>query len=544
MFKVSALNARLLLEIRKQPRAAAFGLCALLLQIGGTLLLIPLAEEILHVLQTGSLTAIARCLLWAVFGYTLKHVGEYAQQYSAGAFSLWWLKTQQAHLYHQILHAEMQELRHLQPEDLQSLMHEDLRHLQSALFSLLYRGLPAGVLCVVLLVALLYLSWLFTLFMLGFVLGARFLLRGIQQKLPVSSQALQHTMSAMYQELGDGFYGRQLIRQSRWQLYQQQRFEDLQGIWFPQARRVLALQALERPLMGILQIMVLACILFVCVLGVRQGVWELDRLVAFATALALAIDPGLWWAETRAMVERAQGSWSRLQAFTEAFRPHMDWVQYHAQTELTLLNVHVKKGESDCFTALSWHIPQGAKWGLTGDSGAGKSTLLAVLAGLEPLQDGGVFWPEAWKDKGPAVVLVPQETYFFHRSVRENLQGPLSLSESELWDALGTCQLAARIRALPAGLDTLMGEGGVYFSGGEKQRLALARALLMSPLCLLLDEATTELDEANESLILQALCTRKDLTCLVVSHQPRTLRHMQETWHLDKGCLYQEVRSV
>ena len=544
MFKVSPLTTLLLYEIRKQPQAAAFSLGALLLQIVGTLLLIPLAEQVLHVLQGGSLSAIARCLMWIVLGYTLKHLGEYTQQYSAGVFSLWWMKGQQATLYHQVLQAEMQALRDFQPEDLQSLMHEDLRHLQGALFLMLYRGLPAVVLCGVLLLTLIYLSWAFTLLMLVFVGGARFLLRGIQQKLPVSSQVLQRTMSAIYQELGDGFYGRQFIRQSRWLTYQQQRFERLQEAWFPQAKRVLALQALERPLMGILQIMVLACILFVCVLGVRQGFWELDRLVAFATALALAIDPGLWWAETRAMVQRAQGSWSRLQAFTERFCPYTDGVQFHAQTGLRLLDIQVKKGETDCFTALSWQVPQGVKWGVTGDSGQGKSTLLAVLAGLEPLQRGTVFWPEAWKKESPAVVLVAQEAYFFHRSVRENLQGPQPLSDAELWAALETCQLKARIQALPQGLDTLMGEGGVYFSGGEKQRLALARALLMSPACLLLDEATTELDETNESLILQALCARKDLTCLVVSHQPRTLRHVQETWHLEEGCLHQGVRSV
>lgn len=544
MFAKSSLIALLLHEVQQRPGYALLSLGALCFQIAGTLWLIPLAEQVLSVMRTGSMGAIALCLLSIMLGYVLKHVGEYAQQYLAGAFSLQWMKSTQANLYKTVLLSDMASLRTFQPDDLQSLMHEDLRHLQESLYFLLYRGLPAGVLLSVLVCTLFYLSWAFTLIMLGCVSGAHFLMRGIHHKLPLSSRVLQQTVSEVYQELGDGFYGRHLIRQYRWQQHQAQRFTVLQERWLALSKRVLALQALERPLMGISQVLILGGVLFISVLGVRQGLWEMERLIAFATALALAVDPGLWLAESRAIHQRAQGAWHRLQTFAATQKPAQPCVQFHALPEVQLQSVQVKKGEHTCFEALSWRLPQGVKWGLTGDSGEGKSTLLSLLAGLEPPQKGQVIWPESWKKEGPAVVLVDQEGFFFHRSVRENLLGPQVLCDAEVWAVLKVCQMDARLQALPEGLDTLMGEGGVYFSGGEKQRLALARALLMSPSCLLLDEATTELDEVNESLILQALCARDELTCVVISHQPRTLRYLEQTWHLEQGQLRQQVRST
>lgn len=527
----------LLVTLKRYPLLVLTALIALLLQLVSTLALVPLAETIPALLAEGSLSAIAGSIGLVVIGYALKHLGEYAQHCAAGALSLHWLQQEQARLYQQVLGARASVLAELNAEYTQSLLQEDLKQVQQAIYFLVYRWVPACLLLFVLGGALFYLSWRFTLFLLGLSLLALLLLRGIQRALPVSAGVLQEIMAQLYHELGEGLRGRWLVRQLRWESLQQGRLVQQHHQWLQSAKKVLVLQALERPLMGVVQVGSIGAVLFLSVLGVRSGVWSLGALTAFATALALAIDPGLWWAEARSVFQRARASWDRIEAERLTLTPEHLAPVYHDENDLRVSNLRLEKGGRLLLLCPDWRMKSGDKWGLTGPSGTGKSTFLSVLAGLASPTKGRILFPEAWKAETIRVVLVAQETFFFHRSVRENLLGPQEVSETRLWEVLAICQIEERIHALAQGLDTLMGEGGVHFSGGEKQRLALARALLINPLFLLLDEATTELDALSETRFFQALAQQTHLTCLVVSHQPRTLHHFDKIWHLEQHQL-------
>ena len=519
------------------PKLSGAGFFALGLQLVGTLTLVPLAEYMTALFAEGALPAIALTLGGVIGGYLLKHLGEYVQQYAAGVLSLRWQKDRQSQLYERILRTDIAVLAELQPEYLQSVMHEDVQQIQQALFFFMYRWVPASVLLLVLLGTLFYLSWVFTFLMLALVGIARLLLGGIQAHLPSSSLVLQLIKAELYHEFGEAFRGRWLIRRYGWEFLQNQRLKALHERWLGAARQVLALQALERPLMGMVQVSIIGLVLFVSVWAVRQGLLDLGTLMAFATALALAIDPGLWWAEARSVFRRAQGSWTRLMALESVLEVRSVTPVLHEGPYLRLQEVTLRRGEQCLATGLHWDIPLGAKWALTGNSGEGKSSLVSVLACVEAPHAGSVHWPKQWQQPH-AVVVVAQDTFFFHRSVRENLLGPLQVDEPILWQVLADCQMAERLRALPQQLETLMGEEGVHFSGGEKQRLALARALLLRPRCLILDEATTELDAQTEAAILQALLQDQELTCIVISHQPRTLHYVQQVWQLSHGVLH------
>lgn len=516
-------------------------LIALVLQLVSTLALVPLAEKIPTLLEQGSLSTIAVSIGLVVVGYALKHLGEYAQHYAAGALSLHWLQQEQSRLYQQVLGAQASVLAELQAEYTQSLLQEDLKQVQQAIYFLAYRWVPACLLLTVLGGALFYLSWRFTFFLLGVSVLALLLLRGLQRALPVSAGVLQGIMAQLYHELGEGLRGRWLVRQLRWENLQAERLEQRHQQWLQSAQKVLALQALERPLMGVVQVAAIGAVLFLSVLGVRSGAWSLGELTAFATALALAIDPGLWWAEARSVFQRARASWERIEAERQTLIPQSLVPMPHAHPYLLAKQLCLRKGGRLLLRCADWRITAGDKWALTGPSGGGKSTFLSVLARLTSPTEGQVFWPEAWCKSTPGVVLVSQDTFFFHRSVRENLLGPQQVSEEAVWEVLALCQIAGRLRGLNQGLDTLMGEGGVHFSGGEKQRLALARALLTKPSFLLLDEATTELDEQSETAFFKQLMMQQDLTCLVVSHQARTLRHFVKLWHLEHHQLQEHL---
>jgi ATP-binding cassette subfamily C protein len=162
---------------------------------------------------------------------------------------------------------------------------------------------------------------------------------------------------------------------------------------------------------------------------------------------------------------------------------------------------------------------------ILGVSGAGKTTLLDLLSGLLVPDRGeirvdGVLLAQlpGWR-KG--IACIPQETHIQGGTVRDNLAwGNDALGEDAMWLALEQAALGDLVRRLPQGLDTEVGERGVRLSGGEKQRLALARALLRRPQLLILDEAASALDADNHRLVMDTVRTlHGSMTVLVVTHR-------------------------
>ena len=156
-------------------------------------------------------------------------------------------------------------------------------------------------------------------------------------------------------------------------------------------------------------------------------------------------------------------------------------------------------------TNLSLNITKGDAFGIIGPSGAGKSTLLNILLGLLDPSSGSIKINgklmtkhiSAWRE---LISFVPQEPVLFDASIRDNISfGMSNLSDKEIWAALKSVKLDSLISNQREGLDTFIGERGGNFSGGQKQRLSLARALIRKPKVIFLDEFTSALDSNVEN---------------------------------------------
>lgn len=180
---------------------------------------------------------------------------------------------------------------------------------------------------------------------------------------------------------------------------------------------------------------------------------------------------------------------------------------------------------------------------LVGPTGAGKSTVLNLLTRFYEPTDGTI-----WIDEMPITDVskewlrdqtgfVTQENFLFNTSLRENLQiAKPDATDDEIWQALDAANACAFVKQLPDGLDTLAGERGVRFSGGEKQRLSIARALLKNPPLLLLDEATSALDNQTERLVQEALeRLRSKRTCFVIAHRLSTVQKADCIYVMQEG---------
>lgn len=178
-------------------------------------------------------------------------------------------------------------------------------------------------------------------------------------------------------------------------------------------------------------------------------------------------------------------------------------------------------------------VGPGDRLALFGPSGCGKSTLLQVAAGLLPPASGHV------AARTTRLAYVPQEAALLDDTVLANLQfGAWAVTEEEAWRVLAAVRLDATVRALPSGLQARVGDAGLRFSGGQRQRLGIARALLRRPEVLLLDEATSALDAETESAVLEAVQQAMgDGAVVLVTHRPTVLGWSTASLRLEHGVL-------
>jgi ATP-binding cassette, subfamily B, bacterial len=188
-------------------------------------------------------------------------------------------------------------------------------------------------------------------------------------------------------------------------------------------------------------------------------------------------------------------------------------------------------------------IPAGTRTALVGETGSGKTTLAYLVARLYEAQRGcvsidGVDIRDVTLDSLAATVgLVSQETYLFHASIRENLRFACpQATDEEIEDAARAAQIHGLIASLPDGYDTEVGERGYRFSGGEKQRIAIARTVLRNPPVLVLDEATSALDTETERAVQLALDDlSRGRTTIAIAHRLSTIRDADQILVLDAG---------
>jgi ATP-binding cassette, subfamily B, bacterial len=220
----------------------------------------------------------------------------------------------------------------------------------------------------------------------------------------------------------------------------------------------------------------------------------------------------------------------------DSLRPELElddvWFRYEGADEWTLRGVDLS-------------VPAGGKLALVGETGSGKTTIGYLAARLYDPQQGAVrlggvdLRDLRFTTLADAIGVVSQETYLFHASVRENLRfARPDATDEEIEEAARAAQIHETIATLPDGYDTVVGERGFRFSGGERQRIAIARTVLRNPPVLVLDEATSALDVQTERAVGEALeRLAEGRTTIVIAHRLSTVRDADEIAVLDGGTV-------
>ncbi len=280
------------------------------------------------------------------------------------------------------------------------------------------------------------------------------------------------------------------------------------------------------------------------ILGGRLSVVDYLGLIVIGTKL---LSPVLTWVRYMVMLRMHYVSACRIDDVMG--EPAMEGRgTADAEKELRFEDVSFSyqgRGGEKVLDGVSFTIPGRKLTAVVGPSGGGKSTILRLIARFWDVNEGQILCgdkalsgldAERWIGN---ISMVLQEVYLFHDTIRENiLFGRKDATEEEMIEAARRAQCHDFIMALPEGYDTVVGEGGSTLSGGEKQRISIARAILKDAPILLLDEPTASLDARNEVLIQRAIGDLvKGRTVVMIAHRLKTVQNAHQILVLDKGTV-------
>ncbi|MDI1330594.1 MULTISPECIES: ABC transporter ATP-binding protein [unclassified Pseudomonas] len=433
--------------------------------------------------------------------------------------------------------------------DLMSRLDGDVAEIQRFAVDSLFSAVSSVVGLVVAVAMLLTLSWKLSLLALVLIPLDILWLRWMRRKVERDVRQLRERSADMSSFMVETLPVMKFIQSAGQQQRESRRLESLGQGYMSQLLRLQVTEFFTQAVPGTLTSLSRACAFLIGGYWVVQGTWQLGALIAFSTYLGMAVGPvqsllGLYVAIQRMTV--SLGRVMELRGEEPTVLTPVEPKPMPTSGELRFDDVHFSHpGRPTTLRGIEARIPYGLKVALSGGSGVGKSTLIDLLQRHHDPQAGRVLLGEVDLREldlfqlRRRIAVVSQDIVLFRGSLADNLAYAVpDASREAIAEVARLAQLDSLIELLPEGLDSPLGERGQQLSGGQKQRIAIARALLQDPLILVLDEATSAVDEATEREVIEAIDRLfAGRTRILISHRPSTLADADVRFELLDGVL-------
>ncbi|MDL5599246.1 ABC transporter ATP-binding protein [Bacillus subtilis] len=433
--------------------------------------------------------------------------------------------------------------------DLMSRLDGDVAEIQRFAVDSLFSAVSSVIGLVVAIAMLFTLSWKLSLLALVLIPLDVLWLRWMRRKVERDVRQLRERSADMSSFMVETLPVMKFIQSAGQQQREARRLENLGQGYMNQLLRLQVTEFFTQAVPGTLTSLSRACAFLIGGYWVVQGTWQLGALIAFSTYLGMAVGPvqsllGLYVAIQRMTVSLGRVMELRGEEPT-VFSPATP-KPFPTSGELRFDAVHFSHpGRPSTLSGIEATIPYGLKVALSGGSGVGKSTLIDLLQRHHDPQSGRVLLGEVdlreleLFELRRRIAVVSQDIVLFRGSLADNLAYAVpNASREAIAEVARLAQLDSLIASLPEGLDSPLGERGQQLSGGQKQRIAIARALLQDPLILVLDEATSAVDEATEREVIEAIDRLfAGRTRILISHRPSTLADADLRFKLLDGVL-------
>ena len=434
--------------------------------------------------------------------------------------------------------------------ELLSRMNNDISVIQNALVTIPVALLRQSITLLGAMAIILYLNWKLTGLILLILPPLMIFARVFGRRLKTISEKLQDHVAQAVVVLEEVMSSIKIVKSFTREPYEQNRFQEKIETAFERAVDKIKISSFFGPFILGLTFLVSALLIWYGGYQVMQGTTTPGELAAFFLYSLIIAGPIGTFVRLYTQIQEARGAIQRVYEIldTEPMIQNPDNPVSIENITGSIQFENVIFGYQDSAQVIhnaSFKVLPGQTVALVGPSGAGKSTIIKLLLRFfDP--DSGVISLDGYDIRSldrksflSQIALVPQETLLFGGTVRENiLYGKLDATDLELKEAAQNANAHEFIMAMEKGYDTIVGEKGTKLSGGERQRIAIARAILKDPKILILDEATSSLDNRSESLIQEALETlMTHRTTFIVAHRLSTIHKADQIIVLDKGCI-------
>jgi PrtD family type I secretion system ABC transporter len=304
------------------------------------------------------------------------------------------------------------------------------------------------------------------------------------------------------------------------------------------------IQALIKPLQNVIQVLIYCA---GAVFAMTQGM-NIGLVVAASIIMGRALAPLMQVMSSWRTTLAAREAYQRLKAFSDFLEQQPEHMPLpEPRGRIRAENATQRIGEKVLVNQVSFELEPGQLLGIIGPSGAGKTSLCRLLLGISPCTsgrvtlDGGDVFTRDKEQAGRYIGYLPQEIELFPGTVAQNIARLEEPGRRSLERAMALSGVQSLVNNLPDGLNTrLEGVEGIRLSGGQRQKIGLARALYKNPRLLVLDEPTSNLDEAGEQHLMQALNTlrkERSCTCVMVTHKPSLLQSMDSILVMQNGTV-------
>jgi ATP-binding cassette subfamily B protein len=382
--------------------------------------------------------------------------------------------------------------------------------------------------------------------------------RKFRGKILKSSLEVQQQMSALSSHVQENLSGMHVVKAYSQEEFQTRQFVGLNRDYEVKSMEMAKMRGIVNPLMqGINGLTVLLVIWYGGVRVVRGDLLVAD-IVAFIAYLNVLAWPTAAFGWMLSLVERGRAGMRRLEEILETepeiASPSAPFPAAKLKEAIEFRNVSFaysrQKNGHPALEGIHFKLPVGKTVGLVGRIGSGKSTVAQLLPRFFDVSTGAIIMDGqdirklALRELRAMIGYVPQDSFLFSTSLRRNLAfGRDEYAEQELAQAIRIAKLDHDLEIFPRGLDTLVGERGVTLSGGQKQRATLARALMMDPPVLILDDCLSSVDAQTEAEILHGLKSiLREKTCLIISHRISAVKEADEILVLDEGKIIERGR--
>lgn len=546
---------RLIPPVRPYSNRFIKGFICMLIYVGCWPLLAYLAGNLIPAIGSGDLSKVSSVIIKSLFVFLVQKTAQFGQDVFIAKPSLEISEVMRGNLFSRIQKIKMNSVENISAGDITYRLTEDADRVSEVIYKTAQDTIPCTLQLLAVIIYMFYLDWSLTVS--TFVLAPLIILsvNSFGRRVLIASEKSQESTSDLAGLIGESINGMSTIRAFAAENWITNRFYKKLSTNKKAKYKTLKLLAFQHPIVGFIEAFGILAILGLGAARINLGLLTSEEFSSFFAAILMLIDPISHVSTNFNDYKQAEASINRLKNINkepvEDDKKNLRRISnFEGKIIFKKVNFAYKK-DNQVLKNINLEIKRGEVTAFVGASGAGKSTMLALILKFITPKNGDILIDDKnlkilnTKDIRKNIALVQQQPFLFSGTILDVIRMGRNFTKEEVIESARKANAHNFIQKLPEKYETEITERGSNFSGGQIQRIAIARAILGNPSILLLDEATSALDAESESEVQKGLNrAMKDRTVIVIAHRLATTQEANKIVVFDKGEIIEVGKHI